>query len=96
MRAGAAAANGDPAANGWRSTCSRPSASPATSSTGDGGKEGPDLTHAAKKPGHDAAWFERWITDPSAVDPIADMPAFGGKLSAAEMTAISAWLATNK
>ncbi|MHB8533525.1 MAG: cytochrome b N-terminal domain-containing protein [Solirubrobacteraceae bacterium] len=63
---------------------------------GDGGKKGPDLTHAAKKPGHDAAWFERWITDPSAVDPIADMPAFGGKLSDAEMNAVSAWLASKK
>jgi ubiquinol-cytochrome c reductase cytochrome b subunit len=58
---------------------------------GDGGKEGPDLTHAGKK--HDAAWFVRWITNPSAVNPDAEMPAFGGKITDEQMTAIAAYLA---
>jgi ubiquinol-cytochrome c reductase cytochrome b subunit len=61
---------------------------------GDGGTEGPDLTHAGKE--HDAAWLTRWITDPSAVDPIADMPAFRGKLTDAEMAAIANYLARRK
>jgi mono/diheme cytochrome c family protein len=61
---------------------------------GDGGKEGPDLSHEGKK--QDAAWLTRWITDPSAVDPDADMPAFRGKLTDAEMQAISAYLAKRK
>ena len=61
---------------------------------GDGGKEGPDLTHEGQK--HDAAWLARWITNPSDVDPIADMPAFGGKISTAELTAISNYLAGRK
>jgi ubiquinol-cytochrome c reductase cytochrome b subunit len=60
---------------------------------GDGGKAGPDLTHAAHKAGHDAAWFVRWISDPAAVDPNADMPAFAGKLSDVQMNAIAQYLA---
>ena len=63
---------------------------------GDGGKEGPDLTHAAKRPDRTAEWFERWITDPSAVKPDAEMPAFGGRITDAELKAVSAWLATRK
>jgi mono/diheme cytochrome c family protein len=61
---------------------------------GDGGKEGPDLSHEGKK--QNAAWLARWIADPSAVDPDADMPSFKGKLSDAEMQAISAYLANRK
>jgi ubiquinol-cytochrome c reductase cytochrome b subunit len=63
---------------------------------GDGGHEGPDLTHAAKKADRTAAWFKRWITDPGLVDPDADMPAFGGRLSDAELNAISEYLETRK
>jgi ubiquinol-cytochrome c reductase cytochrome b subunit len=63
---------------------------------GDGGKEGPDLTHAARKPGHDAAWLVRWISDPAAVDPNAEMPAFAGKLSDVQIHAIAAYLAQRK
>src|SRR5439155_22011930 len=54
---------------------------------GDGGHEGPDLSHAAKKPDRTAAWFKRWITDPGLVNPDADMPAFGGTLTDAQPTA---------
>ncbi|MGE5245194.1 MAG: cytochrome b N-terminal domain-containing protein [Betaproteobacteria bacterium] len=63
---------------------------------GDGGKEGPDLTHAAKKPDHNQAWFVTWISDPSNVDPTADMPAFEGKLTEDQLKAIAAWLAAKK
>jgi len=63
---------------------------------GDGGTEGPDLTHAARKPGHDAAWLVRWISDPAAVDPNAEMPAFAGKLSDVQIHAIAAYLAQRK
>lgn len=61
---------------------------------GDGGNEGPDLTHEGTK--HDAAWLVRWITNPSSIDPDADMPSFGGKITDAEMTAIASYLATRK
>lgn len=63
---------------------------------GDGGSEGPDLTHAAKKAGRTEAWFKAWVADPSALDATADMPAFGGKLSDSELDAIAAWLAAKK
>ena len=63
---------------------------------GDGGKEGPDLTHAAKKPDHTADWFVKWITDPSAVNPDAEMPPLGGKLTDQEMQAIANYLAARK
>jgi len=61
---------------------------------GDGGKEGPDLTHEGHK--QNAEWLARWISDPSAVDPDADMPSFKGKLSDAELAAISQYLAARK
>jgi ubiquinol-cytochrome c reductase cytochrome b subunit len=63
---------------------------------GDGGKEGPDLTHAAKKPDHTEKWFVDWISDPSNIDPTADMPAFEGKLTEDQLKAISTWLAAKK
>ena len=61
---------------------------------GDGGTDGPDLTHAGSK--HDAATLRRWIVDPELVDPDADMPAFGDRLTAAQLDAISGYLASRK
>jgi quinol-cytochrome oxidoreductase complex cytochrome b subunit/cytochrome c553 len=61
---------------------------------GDGGTDGPDLTHEGTK--HDAATLRRWIEDPEQVDPDADMPAFGDRLSAAQLDAISGYLAARK
>ena len=61
---------------------------------GDGGTDGPDLTHEGTK--HDAATLRRWIEDPEQVDPDADMPAFGDRLSAAQLDAIAQYLASRK
>jgi ubiquinol-cytochrome c reductase cytochrome b subunit len=61
---------------------------------GDGGKEGPDLSHAGKK--HDAAWFAKWIADPSSINPDSDMPAFRGRLTDDEMQAIAGFLAARR
>ena len=61
---------------------------------GDGGTEGPDLTHEGTK--HDAATLRRWIEDPEQVDPDADMPSFGDRLTAEQLDAISAYLAARK
>jgi ubiquinol-cytochrome c reductase cytochrome b subunit len=61
---------------------------------GDGGTDGPDLTREGTK--HDAATLRRWIVDPEQVDPKADMPAFGDRLSAAQLDAISTYLASRK
>jgi ubiquinol-cytochrome c reductase cytochrome b subunit len=61
---------------------------------GDGGTEGPDLTHIGSE--HDAATLRRWIVDPELVDPDADMPSFGDRLSDAQLDAISAYLASQR
>jgi ubiquinol-cytochrome c reductase cytochrome b subunit len=61
---------------------------------GDGGKDGPDLSHEGSK--HDAATLRRWIVDPELVDPDADMPSFGDRLSSAQLDAVSTYLAARK
>jgi ubiquinol-cytochrome c reductase cytochrome b subunit len=61
---------------------------------GDGGTDGPDLTHVGSK--HDAATLRRWIVDPELVDPDADMPSFGDRLTEAQLDAISGYLASRK
>jgi cytochrome c2 len=61
---------------------------------GDGGTDGPDLTHEGTK--HDAATLRRWIVDPELVDPDADMPSFGDRLTTAQLDAISSYLASRR
>ena len=61
---------------------------------GDGGTDGPDLTHEGSK--HDAATLRRWIVDPELVDPDADMPSFGDRLTGAQLDAISGYLASRR
>jgi len=61
---------------------------------GEGGSAGPDLTHEGAK--HDAKWLKEWISDPSTVDPAANMPPFGDRLSADELTHLANYLANRK
>jgi ubiquinol-cytochrome c reductase cytochrome b subunit len=61
---------------------------------GEGGSIGPDLTRAGAQ--RDAKWLHDWITQPDAVDPIANMPAFGEVLTEREMTAVVNYLAARK
>jgi ubiquinol-cytochrome c reductase cytochrome b subunit len=61
---------------------------------GDGGTDGPDLSHAGAK--HDVGALRLWITDPEAVNPEAEMPKFGRRLSATELDAIATYLAARK
>jgi mono/diheme cytochrome c family protein len=61
---------------------------------GEGGSSAPDLSATGAT--RDAAWLREWITDPSAVDPFANMPAFGGVLTEEQMTAIVNYLAARK
>ncbi|HSC26199.1 MAG TPA: cytochrome b N-terminal domain-containing protein [Vicinamibacterales bacterium] len=61
---------------------------------GEGGDDGPELTVVGRK--HDAATLRRWIADPEAVDPDADMPAFGHRLSAEQLDAIAGYLADRR
>ena len=61
---------------------------------GDGGKDGPELSTAGAK--HDVPTLKTWITDPESVDPDADMPAFGNRLSPEQLDAIAAYLASRR
>jgi ubiquinol-cytochrome c reductase cytochrome b subunit len=61
---------------------------------GDGGKDGPELTRAGEKHGLDE--LKVWITDPESVNPDADMPSFGDRLSAEQLHAIASYLAARK
>jgi ubiquinol-cytochrome c reductase cytochrome b subunit len=61
---------------------------------GEGGSAGPDLTHEGMK--RDAKWLKEWIADPSVVDPAANMPPFGDRLSEDELTHLANYLASRK
>ncbi len=60
----------------------------------DGGDEGPDLTGIGAK--HSAEALRRWIIDPEAVDPDAEMPSFGTRLTADELDALVQWLISRR
>jgi ubiquinol-cytochrome c reductase cytochrome b subunit len=61
---------------------------------GDGGTDGPDLTHIGKK--HDAAALRKWIYDPEELKPDTDMPSFGNRLTSEQLDTISSYLAARK
>jgi ubiquinol-cytochrome c reductase cytochrome b subunit len=61
---------------------------------GEGVKQGPNLTRAGEK--RDARWLHDWISDPEAIDDLADMPSFEDKLTPEELTAIANYLAARK
>jgi len=61
---------------------------------GDGGKDGPELTHIGSK--QDVATLRVWIEDPEAVNPNADMPAFGKRLSPAQLDVMAEYLASRR
>ena len=61
---------------------------------GEGGSSAPDLSRVGAT--RDAEWLRDWITEPTAVDPFANMPAFGGALTDEQMTAIVTYLASRK
>lgn len=61
---------------------------------GSGETVGPDLTHIGLK--RDAQWLREWISDPRGVDAAASMPAFGGRLSPADIDAIATYLSRRK
>jgi ubiquinol-cytochrome c reductase cytochrome b subunit len=61
---------------------------------GEGGTDGPDLSAIGRK--HDPATLRRWIADPEAVNPEAEMPSFEKRLTADELDAIAAYLSGRK
>ena len=61
---------------------------------GEGSSIGPDLTRIGAQ--RDAQYLHDWITQPDAVDPLANMPAFGEVLTPDEMTVVVKYLAARK
>jgi ubiquinol-cytochrome c reductase cytochrome b subunit len=61
---------------------------------GDGGKDGPDLSAIGSKRDRDT--IRRIILDPESVNPDAEMPAVGKKLTPEEIDAISTYLASRR
>ncbi len=61
---------------------------------GDGGNEGPDLSQEGSK--RDLATLRRGIIDPEAVDPDAEMPSFGDRLTAQEIETIATFLSRRR
>lgn len=61
---------------------------------GDGGSDGPELSRIGAE--HDAGYLRRLIADPESVNPDAEMPPFGRRLSEAELEAIAAYLASRR
>ncbi|MEJ2077612.1 MAG: cytochrome b N-terminal domain-containing protein [Acidobacteriota bacterium] len=58
---------------------------------GQGGVAGPDLTTVGRR--HDAAWFKKYIPDPTSLLPGAEMPAYDS-LSPQDLDALVAYLQT--
>ena len=61
---------------------------------GDGGTDGPNLTHIGSK--RDLPFLRRVIADPESVNPDAEMPAFAKRLTPEELEAVAAFLAEKK
>jgi ubiquinol-cytochrome c reductase cytochrome b subunit len=61
---------------------------------GEGASSAPDLTRAGAE--RDAQWLHDWIYEPEAVDPFANMPAFGSTLSEEEMKLLVDYLAARR
>ena len=61
---------------------------------GDGGKDGPELTHIGSK--RDLEFLRKVILDPESVDPDAEMPSFAKRLTPAEIEAVAEYLASRR
>jgi mono/diheme cytochrome c family protein len=61
---------------------------------GDGGKDGPELTHIGSKKTFDE--LHQQITDPESVKPDTDMPKFGNRLTPEQLNAIARYLEARK
>jgi ubiquinol-cytochrome c reductase cytochrome b subunit len=61
---------------------------------GDGGKDGPDLSHAGRDRSRE--WLRRWVAQPTDIKADAEMPAFGKRLRPEELDAIVDYLAQRR
>jgi ubiquinol-cytochrome c reductase cytochrome b subunit len=58
---------------------------------GEGGTDGPDLSLIGRQ--HDEPTLRKWIADPEAIDPDAEMPSFEKRLTPEQLAAIADYLA---
>jgi mono/diheme cytochrome c family protein len=63
---------------------------------GQGGRMGPDLTHAGADPKHTPQWIAEFVKDPKAVNPGSRMPAFGNRINDQDRLALGTYLASLK
>jgi len=64
---------------------------------GIGSSKGPNLARIGAEPGRTADWLAEYIRDPKSKKPDPKlMPAFGDKLTDAEIRSLAAWLAAKK
>jgi mono/diheme cytochrome c family protein len=61
-----------------------------------GGSKGPDLSKVGAAPGHTAEWLADYIRDPKSKRAESKMPAFGSKLTDAQIKELAEWLAAQK
>lgn len=63
---------------------------------GQGNPRGRDLTRVGADPNHTAQWLIEHVKNPRAHNPNSRMPAFEGKISEQDLTALGAYLASLK
>jgi mono/diheme cytochrome c family protein len=63
---------------------------------GQGGRKGPDLSHAGADPSHTPQWLADHVRNPKAQNPSSRMPAFQGRISEPNLNALGAYLASLK
>ena len=63
---------------------------------GQGGRMGPELTHAGADSAHTAQWISDFVKNPKVTKPNTRMPAFGDKIKESDLSALGAYLASLK
>lgn len=58
--------------------------------------KGPDLAKAGGKPGRNAEWFIKYVSDPKMSNPESLMPPFGKQINAEDMRALADFLESLK
>lgn len=63
---------------------------------GQGGKQGPELTHTGIESAHTAEWFAGFVGNPKSVNPQSRMPSFKDRMSDKDLKALGTYLSTLK
>jgi mono/diheme cytochrome c family protein len=63
---------------------------------GEGGRQGPDLTHVGAEAEHTADWIVAHVKNPRTHNPRSRMPNFEGKINDKDLLALGAYLSSLK